>query len=33
MAKKISATTGSDPAGTPAVPTPPNMQTSITISC
>ena len=25
--------TGSDPAGTPAVPIPPRMQTSITISC
>src|SRR5688572_7392924 len=30
---RISAMTGSDPAGMPAVPIPPRMQTSITISC
>ncbi len=29
----INATTGREPAGTPAVPTPPRMHTSITISC
>ena len=30
---RISATTGSEPAGTPAVPMPPRMQTSITVTC
>ena len=30
---RIIATTGSDPAGTPAVPTPPRMQTSMTTIC
>src|SRR5690606_9933391 len=30
---QISATTGSEPEGTPAVPMPPRMQTSITITC
>ena len=30
---RISATTGSEPAGTPAVPIPPRMQTSSTITC
>ncbi|PUE93939.1 hypothetical protein C7T79_12420 [Xanthomonas oryzae pv. oryzicola] len=30
---QISATTGSEPDGTPAVPIPPRMQTSITTTC